>query len=447
MSDKDGCKGFIERIKRNMVIPVIGHGLYRANVESEGLKDVLLYDYLASQVLAECGGTVNSDENQRFAKACFEFLKKNGNDYWKLTEYLKEKIAGVRLVPEDSLWKLARIRCFNIFIDTAYDDLFYQTIKTVRTTHIEALSYTRQEKNFNYLDTQLFRSLKDSSSSLIYQIFGNLQSIEPAFTEGDMLETVTEFQKDMAADRHNHLFQKLKSSSLLFIGCGYDDWLFRFFIRTLANNPYELSVKEGIIHCLVSENFKKNKKDPSLELQRFLESYHVVAYQNDDARDFVQILFEDVNKQSPECIISEEYFPGQVFISFENTDRPAAQHLADNLRGYGIAVWLDEIKINVGEEFDETIIKAIDKCPIFIPLISKNSQKDFSRNKYYIKEWLLAQANRVIKNTEILPIIIDDSKKMEFKEFEKLQYYRIPGGKQEGQFEELVKQINKLLPK
>ncbi|MCP5053146.1 MAG: hypothetical protein GY940_38620, partial [bacterium] len=59
--------------------------------------------------------------------------------------------------------------------------------------------------------------------------------MQPAYTEKDILETIVEFQADMKDNRENNLFQQLESRSLLFMGCGYDDWLFRFFIRTVAN--------------------------------------------------------------------------------------------------------------------------------------------------------------------------------------------------------------------
>lgn len=446
MANKNGFERCINAIKRKILIPVIGRGLYHVDIDLEGKKDVLLYDYLADQVLAECGGTVNAGENHRFAKACFEFLKKNGHDYWELSDFLKDKLAEVRLVPGDSLWKLVRIRDLNIFIDTACVDLLPRRLKTVRTDEIEVLSYTEQEKDLNFLDNSLFHSIKNSEKTLVYQIFGNVENQKPAYTERDILEAVTEFQRDMTVYSDNNLFRKLKNSSLLFIGCGYDDWLFRFLIRTIANKSYALPLRSEFPCSFVVDDFSKNKRDPSPGFPRFLENYDVIALQYDDSRDFVNLLFEEIKKQIPGGIIDEWDFPGQVFISYEGTDKPAAQQLATNLRNDGVDVWLDERKLKGGEDFDEIIIKAIGRCPVFIPLISKNSQKKFPNFKYYVKEWNLAQANWIKnrKKYHIIPIIIDDSS-VKYKEFIKFNPLKIPRGLKEGQFEELVIRLEDIL--
>jgi hypothetical protein len=64
-------KVLLNLIKHKNVIPVIGQGLYRVDIESEGKKNYLLYDYLAERVASECGVTIHQDESHKFAKACF----------------------------------------------------------------------------------------------------------------------------------------------------------------------------------------------------------------------------------------------------------------------------------------------------------------------------------------------------------------------------------------
>jgi len=446
MPNNNELERLLEDIEQGMVIPVIGQGIYQVGVISNGKPEaLLLHDYLAEQVMKECRVTISPAENHRFAKACFEFLKNNFYDYRQLSKFLKKKIPEVQTISKDSLLQLARIKGFKIFIDTAYDDLFYRTMKTVRTIPTEVRSYTLREKNLNLLDTQLFNAIEDSRSSLIYQIFGNLKNLEPAFTERDMLETVTEFQNDMAVDRFNHLFRKLKNSSLLFIGCGYDDWLFRFFVRTIANQPYQSPSETSPTNYFVIDDFNKNKKDPWQELPRFLGDYGIEVFQYQEAREFVNRLFLEVKKKDSNAIISEDDFPGQVFISFEGKDRAIARCLADNLRSDGIDVWLDERKLNGGKKIDEIIIKAIDRCPIFIPLISRKSEKIKTKDgnvKYHIQEWLRACSNKASgdKNVEIIPIKIDNTKWI-FDKFNGITHIKITGGRKEEEYGKLLDQL------
>ncbi|NIM18326.1 MAG: hypothetical protein GTO45_40620, partial [Candidatus Aminicenantes bacterium] len=228
------------QIRFKNVIPVIGHGLYRVEIKAGENGECLLYDFLAKRIAEKCKEKEPTDANHKFSKAAFNFLKKKGYDYKKLSLFLEDTLKEVRLIPANPLRKLARIKAFNIFLTTAYDDFLIDTINTVRTVPTEMRYYGVFDKVSSLLDYQLLGSLMKSERTLVYHILGNLKrNVVPAYTEKDILETIIEFQKDMADNRsENQLFGKLENSSLLFMGCGYNDWLFRFFIRSLANEPY-----------------------------------------------------------------------------------------------------------------------------------------------------------------------------------------------------------------
>jgi hypothetical protein len=128
-------------------------------------------------------------------------------------------------------------------------------------------------------------------------------------------------------------------------------------------------------------------------------------------------------------------------LSFEGKDRPAANRLADLLRRDGIDVWLDERNFNPGDDVDETIIKAIDKCPVFIPLISKNSQQlqtDEGKLKYHCQEWERAWSNKIAdeKSVTIIPVKIDDTGWL-YDKFGGIFYIGVPGGNMGGDYENL----------
>jgi tetratricopeptide (TPR) repeat protein len=431
-------------IHRKRVIPVIGHGLYRVEIESKGKSGVLLYDYLAQQVSKECGSTLHPDENHKFAKACLAFLKKTNNTYLQLSDFLKEILKEVRLVPGASLWKLARIKAFDFFITTAYDDFLVATIKTVRDIPTKVHSYSLEAKNLILFKDDLFDCIRDSRCTLVSHIFGNMEeTIAPAYTERDIMETLLAFQENMVRQPNNNLSQSLRSSSLLFMGSGFDDWLYRLFIRIISNQPYE-APGQRVTNKYVVDDFSNYKEDPFQEFTRFLRDYDTEVFYTGSVSDFVDLLFDKLEKSYPEEIITPSDFPGTVFLSFEGRDRAAAARLASHLREDGINVWLDEGLIRGGNVFDKAINKAIDNCRVFIPLISKSTIQLVTgdgRLKYHIKEWERAFTKKVSgHDVTIIPVKIDDTAWM-YDSFKDYLYLRIPGGKPLGDYKKLKKRL------
>lgn len=433
----------LERIESKKIIPVIGHGLYW--IKKEG-KEVLLYDYLAEKLAEKVGIPLPADVKQKFPKAAFEFLKRYNKNYLKLSKFLDRVVREETLIDENPLWKLARIKAFNIFINTAYDDFLVNSIRSVRNYPTEAHYYTLREKKLTRLDDELFEKLEESQRTLVYNLYGNLKNrLDSAFTEKDILETIVEFQKDIRANPDNNLFQELEGASVLFIGCGYDDWLYRFFVRTIANEPYR-TPRDPYKLIFIVDDLLHNKKDPFQDLPRFLQEHESEVYYSLEGKDFVDTLFKKLGEEYPDEIISEEEFPGFAFISFHGANRATAVRLAANLREDGIDVWLDEKKFDPGDEVDETIARAINKCPVFIPLISKETQKlqaDSGILKYHTREWEWAFGNmKAGQNPQkIIPVNIDGINWI-YDKFAGLFYITVKGGERVDGYDELK---NKLL--
>lgn len=439
-NDHFNWEELLDLIESREIIPVIGQGLYW--IEKEG-KEILLYDYLAEKLAEKIGIPPLKDVNRKFSKTAFEFLKKK--NYLKLSKFLNGIAAVEKLIVANPLWKLARIKGFNIFIDTAYDDFLENTIKSVRSYPTKTLSYTLLEKKLSKLDDDLFENLEESKAALVYNLYGNFKNrIDSAFTEKDILETIVEFQKDMKDYPENNLFQALRRSSLLFIGCGYDDWLFRFFIRTLANDPFR-TPKDPDKYIFIVDNLINNKKDPFQELPQFLKDYESEIFYSADGRDFVDTLFEKMEEEHPEEIISAEDFPGFAFISFHGANRAEAVRLAANLREDGIDVWLDEKKFKPGDEVDDKIAKAIAKCPAFIPLISKDTQNFQGEGgvlKYHVREWEWGFGNMTAGNNprHIIPVNIDGTNWI-YDKFAGLFYVSVQGGERTGGYDQLKSKL------
>lgn len=436
----------LDRIESRNIIPVIGCCLYL--LEQKGKDEVYLYHYLADKLSEELGIRPLPDSYHKFSKAALLYLREHDDDYLKLSTFLLNIMNREKIIASNPLFKLARIKAFNLFINTTYDALLLNTLNTVRDHPIKERTYSLKRKKLSRLDDDLFDSLERFETTLVYNIYGNLQeNIDPAFTEKDMLETIVEFQGDMRANPDNNLFQALGEKSLLFMGCGYEDWLFRFFVRTVSNEKFKYP-KDPLTFKFIEDDCLKDEKGNYNELAVFFENYQSEIYCSREGKEFVDILFEKLQERCPHQIIPVTEFPRTAFISFEGTNRPTALRLASYLEEDGIKVWVDDSEFKPGQEIDETIIKAINKCPAFIPLISRESQKiqtDKGQLKYHCREWEIAYANMKSgeKSKTIIPVIIDESDWM-YESFKSLNYVKIPAGKKTGEYEKLKDRLLEL---
>lgn len=433
MNNKD-CNNFIwdvllEQIDNKNVIPVIGQGVYW--VRTGDNKDVLLYHYLAEKLAKEMGLPLPKYTHHAFAKSVFQYLEKKPNDYPGLQRFIMQNLSSLYPTPAGPLWKLVRIKPFSLFINTTYDHFIEYTLNAVRNYPARVFHHTYNENKTRNITIELLNKMEeeDSLSSMVLHSFGSAAiNYFPAYTERDILETVVNFQINMVKESKNPFFQTLKEKSLLFIGCGYDDWLFRFFIRTIANKPFQFP-GDPRAWKFISDDFDfYNYRD----LKPFLRAYDCEVFYPGGCKDFVDILFEKVKDQYPQNIIIEEKFPGTAFVSFHSGNRSEAERLVSNLREDGIQVWLDQWSLKPGDDVSETIVKAIDKCPVFIPLISETSkqlQKSSDIVKYHIREWEWAYSRHLAGENPryIIPVIIDDTGWM-YEAFKKYVFFHIPNG-------------------
>jgi len=429
-------------ITKHRVIPVFGHGLYKVDTGTGNTGGQLLYDYLAEKLSEASGVTLDPGENHQFAKACLAFRKyiEMGQDgFTRLRDFLSDALEKTRSTPSGSLLKLAGIKGFNIFITTAYDDFLSQSIKNVRRAPVTVSSYTlsQQWEGEDFIDKEVLNSISNLQHTLVYHLFGNIKNnIKLAYTEDDILETLLSFhnigpsmllQKNLCAAWGN--------SPFLFMGCGYDDWLYLLFIRILSNRIYSQHYQNNP-PIFVADDFSKNRK-----LQVFLEENGANIFDTRDPCEFVDLLFDELKKKDPGLIIHPQDFPPAVFISFNRSDREIATRLASNLEKDGIAVWMDNRQLTPGMNITDEIIKAIDKCRVFIPLISQNSRQIITEDgmiKYHVSEWQYFSKRRMSdKDTAVIPVIIDDTSWV-FDEFKDLTHLRVPGGQKKGNYRKLL---------
>ena len=135
-----------------------------------------------------------------------------------------------------------------------------------------------------------------------------------------------------------------------------------------------------------------------------------------------------------------------VFLSYAREDTDAAKRIADALRAFGIEVWLDQVELRGGDEWDAHIRRQIKECALFVPVISANTQN--RREGYFRREWNLA-VERTLDMAHgtpfLVPVVVDDTSEARAlvpEQFKRVQWTRLPRGVPDEKF---VGQLKRLL--
>ncbi|MGD2090835.1 MAG: toll/interleukin-1 receptor domain-containing protein [Candidatus Aminicenantes bacterium] len=427
----------LSRIKNNNVIPVIGRQLYRVDIDSDGKKNFPLYEYLAD--------VVSKGKHHKFPMACQKFISENNDSRRKLSDFLKKQLQDICLTEENPLYKLARIKSFDLFVNTTCDNFLLKALKKVRTSSPHTFFYTTKQK---YIDPKM----PVINDSLIFHIFGNLmvkENLYIAYTEGFMVDTIMSFFKNIEKSPNLRLIQRMVDSALLFLGCEYDDWLLQYLMCLLSCNSY----KNENFKLIMGDNFNNPSNDLFQQLIQFLIKQNVVEFYPVKDDNFVDLLFDEIQTEE---IIQPEDFPGKVFLSFEGRDRPVAQELTGVMQDAGIGVWLDEFNLELGKPVKEEIVDAINKCTVFIPLTSKHTKKKVDKKKdpkYHIKEWEYAHSKHITdkkklnddkKCIKIIPIVLDSVENI-YDEFKDFYCYMLPKKETDRKYDEFIKKLKEIL--
>jgi hypothetical protein len=234
------------------------------------------------------------------------------------------------------------------------------------------------------------------------------------------------------------MFSQMRSRNLLLIGCTFAGWLSRFFIR-LSNSERLASAQRTKKEYLVGQETARDR-DLTIFLERFSQDsrcYPVAA------GPFVAELSRRWRERNP----SREPVAGlepvesalagsDIFISYSSADVGAARVLYSSLQDMGGDVaWFDKSALKAGDLWERQILGAIQKCSLFLPLLSANTEQ--RPEGYFRREWDEAseRARRIAGRKFIFPIVIDHDYKGDMgryallpERFKTVQYSHAPGG-------------------
>ena len=330
------------------------------------------------------------------------------------------------------LTEFLSITDLNYFINTAvYNNVLEQSFEKVREQRPASINFSINEP---FSDCDDLEKLKEP---FVFNVFGSiLHTVDAALSEEDMLEYTGYFKEKMNSAAN--LINALRNHNLLFVGCAFPEWMVRFVMRLLSNEPmHDWGTKRTIIIVNDDTEIKRGQYD-------FLRNYDVVIYEGSTA-EFVHELSSQWKKKNPTAMKTK-----RIFLSYTTKDREAVENMKKALEGIqNVSCWYDNREIQPGDDFKTEIAKNIKSADLFIPLISANSL--VHKDGYVQLEWITADNvntfRKIVGNTHkyLVPGVIDDTNPYDAavpRFFSELSIGKVPQG-QPG--EEFINQIKETL--
>lgn len=439
----------IAHIDKGQVIPVVGLDLLQVEVEGATMRlDHFLAYRLAKKYEMPHDGLRTTETLNTFA--C-RFLDQNHglDDLEQLYAAIATILQSVEIRPSKPLLQLAEIKPFKLFVTTNFDTLLEDAINQVRYEGHKRTQSVAYEPNEP-------RDLKTSKNQglvypTVYHLLGQV-SVLPSFvvSDEDLLEYICALQSD--AYRPPQLFTALTDNHLLILGETFSDWLTRLFLRALrasANQKIRLRDNSRKNDFMVDAD-TPHDRNLVLFLRHF--SSRTRVYQAGGAIEFVDELWRRWQERHPQVVTGErqippppEMPPRAVFLSYSRRNLDAVYQLRAGLEAAGITVWFDLEELPRAQaDVTEKIRKNIDRCVLFVPVISETTESMPESN--FRKEWKRA-AGRAdgIDDAHpfIVPVIIDDTEKPVRipAAFRKAQWHWVRGGVVTPEFVALMKQL------
>lgn len=379
----------LTEIRDHQVIPVLGRELLVLDLPDGRIP---LYHYLARKLIERLNLDL-PNANPELEEVVTFFLADSKRDPEDLHFEIRDILTRSQLPVPAALSKLARITDFDLYLSTTFDTLLEHAINTVRkpapAPPLQALACSRKSKLVDLPDDYTPRS-----GPAAFQVFGKIGPVNDyALREEDILQFS---QRLLTRDlRPQNLFDQLRTRNLLLLGCSFSGWLTRFLLAAAKGDQLYTEGARGLLADSLSPS------DRSLVM--FLERRKTLVYSEGDALQFVDELFRRWSGQiQPDGALNgaEPALPsfdaGSIFLSYASEDREAARSVAAALGEANLDVWFDQRSLEPGDLFKEKILRNIDECAFFMPVISRHTVTIDPR--FFRLEW-----NRAVERSSYFP--------------------------------------------
>jgi len=383
----DFISSIAKYIQTGKVIPIIGYDMLDSQYSAPGSDK----DFLKNLIKVYTQDT-NLESLYPRAKTGSELV----NEYYheldeierpgfkiSISQTIQRERFRLRLIP-DSYRKLVSIKCFNLFINATITNSLELAMNTFRGTgntedEIKS-SYTVFNYDPNHPDDLPFPAPPnlyiDFGNPIIYNLFGTHDADRGDYilTDADHIELIYELIK-RENERFANLLSFLNEGYLLFLGCNFPDWFFRFFIRICVGERLDSASpikKKAVIDTL-------NSIDASRTV--FISQYRIRSIEM-DCNVVVDKLYEALG--NTKCRDKQSMVNNKVLISYCRADEDFVRLLIAQLDAVFIDYFVDFENMQTGDALSAAIQAEINKCCLVLPVVSGNIQRS---TPYVWREW------------------------------------------------------------
>lgn len=426
LSEQSDWDELLDFISDRQLTPIIGKELYKFK-ENDNL--IPIDEYLSKQLLES--NNIAGQPAVTLSKAVNYLLNEKKVKPMDIGRKLKSMVKEINF-EFPLLTEFLSITGLNYYINTTvYNNLLEHKLSDVRKQQVTSINFSINEPFSDCND------LEKLDEPFVFNVFGSLlNTVDPALSEEDMLEYTGYFKEKMK--NATNIINALKNKNLLFIGCSFPDWMVRFILRLLSNEPmHDWGSKRTIMIVNDNSDLRKVQYD-------FLKNYDVITYEGNTA-DFVQELGRQWKQKNPLTVKNK-----MIFLSYTVKDKDAVEALKKAIEEISnVTCWYDNREIIPGDDFKTEIAKNIKSADLFIPLISSNSL--MHKDGYVQLEWITADNVNTFRKIDgntgkyLMPVVIDDTNPYDTnvpKYFSELSIGKVPQGNP-GQ--EFIKQVRETL--
>lgn len=405
--DEDFWDDLLAHLAERQLVAVVGPELVLTN---DGARLLPLNQLIGERLAARYKLTLDGGAPAGLDAAVRACLAARGRDQQeRLYRVVNDLLAEIDPQPGPALKTLARVTDLQLFISTTFDDLLARAIDEVRFAG-RRVTQQRWFSPNQSTAAQQQNALRPGDDPVVFKLFGEVSSVpQYAIHEEDTLEWLHALLSQ-TAHLPDWVDDPLKMRPLLLLGCQLPDWIGRFLVRMASAKRLSVSDKQFFV---VGANLSRQP-----ELTSFFHSYcsptRVQLAEMDPAAFVAELHRRWLQRQPVQgagaAPVPADAPTGSIFISYVREDADAARHLAQQIEEIGGDVWLDQRRLQPGDQWEPEILSGIRRgVRLFLPLISQ--QTEARSEGYVFKEWAEAveRAKGIPPSRRfIIPVIVDE---------------------------------------
>lgn len=367
----------IDAVMEGKVIPVIGAD-FLVDKEDENVGN------LHQQIIDVLASSFNVRSNpESFSQLVydkdFQYGTNNDKDavYILINQIINQAIEEEQLRPNKLMMRLLKLRKFPFVITTSFTPIVEIAMQEAWPDQKVRVLQFCNDPNFNRtVGKGDIESELDMNQPTVYYMFGKHSDNKSyVVTDMDMMEFCRKWIAG-GANVPRVLTEVIKKRYLLILGNNYSDWLFRFIWYSMRSTIETMRLSM-MVH---------NTIEPSLQifldrLQTFIEK---------DPEYVISEIERRVNLELERGKNTEKLSKTDVFLSYSRRDKEIVYKIYSALSAAGVRVWYDSYDIPGGENWKKTILKGVSSTRLFIPVLSKNVEKEYLEPHEYREEWISA---------------------------------------------------------